>query len=170
MQIQPYTISISPFIIEDLRERLGRARWPDEISGAGWNYGTNLEYLRDLCTHWGHGYDWKEQEEILNGFDHFQAEVDGFCLHFIHQKGEGTQRIPLLLIHGWPDSFLRYMKLIPLLTRGNGGVTFDVIVPSVPGFGFSEKPKKSGMDVAKVAKLFDGLMKGLGLAVLRAQR
>ena len=184
MEIKPFTISISPFIIEDLRERLGRARWPDEISGAGWEYGTNLAYLRDLCTHWGHGFDWKEQEALLNEFHQFQAKVDGFCLHFIHEKGvgggasgshsvgsdqteAGVQRIPILLIHGWPDSFVRFTKLIPLLTAGGkgqagGGVVFDVIVPSIPGFGFSEKPSSPGMDTQKVAALFAGLMDGLG--------
>jgi hypothetical protein len=131
MEIKPFTISISPFIIEDLRERLGRARWPDEIPGAGWEYGTNLGYLRDLCTHWGHGFDWKEQEALLNELHHFQAEVDGLCLHFIHEKGmggdpaAGIQRIPILLIHGWPDSFVRFLKLIPLLTAGGKGRADD---------------------------------------------
>ena len=168
MEIKPFTISISPFIIEDLRERLGRARWPDEISGAGWEYGTNLTYLRDLCTHWGHGFDWKEQEALLNELHHFQTEVDGFCLHFIHERGMGgVQRIPILLIHGWPDSFVRFLKLIPMLTTGGkgfaaGGVVFDVIVPSIPGFGFSEKPSMPGMSTQKVAELFAGLMDGLG--------
>ena len=95
MDIQPFTICISPYIIEDLRERLGRARWPDEISGSGWKYGTNMDYLRELCTHWGHGFDWKEQEKALNCFHHYQAKVDGFCLHFIHEQGTGIRRIPL---------------------------------------------------------------------------
>jgi pimeloyl-ACP methyl ester carboxylesterase len=163
MNIQPYTISVSPYVIEDLRERLGRARWPDEIAGSGWEYGTNLHYLRDLCTHWGHGFEWKEQEEILNGFHHFQAEVDGFCLHFIHEKGKGHHRIPILLIHGWPDSFVRFLKLIPLLTDRIGeGLSFDVVVPSIPGFGFSEKPSGRGMGPERIAGLFADLMKGLG--------
>ncbi len=161
MKIQPYTVCVSPFVIEDLRERLGRARWPDEIAGSGWEYGTNLTYLKELCTHWGHGFDWKEQEELLNGFHHFHAEVEDFDLHFIHEKGKGTRRIPILLIHGWPDSFVRFLKLIPLLTAGPAE-GFDIVVPSIPGFGFSEKPSKPGMDTQKCAALFAGLMKGLG--------
>jgi pimeloyl-ACP methyl ester carboxylesterase len=161
--IEPYTICVSPFSIEDLRERLGRARWPDEIEDSGWQYGANKAFLEELCTHWGHGFDWKEQEEELNSLHHYCAGIDGFGLHFIHEKGEGETRVPLLLIHGWPDSFARFVKLIPLLTRqGADGFSFDVVVPSIPGFGFSEKPKKPGMGVTRIAELFAGLMKKLG--------
>jgi pimeloyl-ACP methyl ester carboxylesterase len=163
MSIQPYTIFVSPFVIEDLRERLGRARWPDEIIDSGWDYGTNMAYLKDLCTHWGHGFDWKEQEEQLNAFSHFTTAVDGFNLHFIHGKGKGPDPIPLLLIHGYPDSFVRFLKIIPLLTaEGPDGVSFDVIVPSIPGYGFSDRPARPGMDTQKIAGLFAGLMTGLG--------
>lgn len=161
--IEPFTIVVSPFSIEDLRERLGRARWPDEIENSGWQYGTNKTYLEELCTHWGHGFDWKEQEEQLNALHQYCTKIDGFGLHFIHEKGEGEKRIPLLLIHGWPDSFARFLKLIPLLTKqGPDGFSFDVIVPSIPGYGFSEKPKKAGMGVTHIAELFAGLMKKLG--------
>ncbi|HVW60737.1 MAG TPA: epoxide hydrolase N-terminal domain-containing protein, partial [Puia sp.] len=118
MSIEKFHIAISPFIIDDLRERLGRARWPDEIEDSGWAYGTNKEYLHELCTHWGHGFDWYEQQEYLNTFAHFRMNMralgDAFGLHFIHGKGEG--RMPILLIHGYPDSFVRYLKIIPLLT------------------------------------------------------
>src|SRR5579864_2422323 len=108
MNTQPYTICVSPFVIEDLRERIGRARWPDEIPGQGWSYGANLDYLKDLCIHWANGFDWKEQEERLNGYDHFCAELKDSHLHYIHEKGKGSQRIPILLLHGWPDSFIRF--------------------------------------------------------------
>lgn len=161
--IEPFTICVSPYQIEDLRERLGRARWPDEIEDSGWQYGVNKTYLEELCTHWGHGFSWKEQEEELNTFHHYCTKIDGFGVHFIQEKGEGKKRIPLLLIHGWPDSFARFLKLIPLLTQGgSNGFSFDVIVPSIPGFGFSEKPKKPGMGVTHIAELFAGLMKKLG--------
>jgi pimeloyl-ACP methyl ester carboxylesterase len=181
MSIQPFSISVSPYVIEELRERLGRARWPDEIPGSGWEYGANLEYMQALCAHWGHGFDWKEQEDALNIFHHFQAEIDGFCLHFIHEKGKGGDEkskgrgekgkstgekangpdpIPILLIHGYPDSFARFVKLIPLLTQpGPGGLCFDVIVPSIPGFGFSGKPTQPGMNTDRIANLFARLMK-----------
>ncbi|HXO74682.1 MAG TPA: epoxide hydrolase, partial [Puia sp.] len=163
MSIQPYSISISPFVIEDLRERLGRARWPDEISGSGWEYGTNMTFLKDLCTHWGHGFDWKEEEEHLNTFAHFQADIDGVNLHFIHEKGKGADPVPLLLIHGYPDSFVRFLKLIPLLTaEGPDGLSFDVIVPSIPGFGFSDRPSQPGMNSQRIAGMFARLMTQLG--------
>lgn len=163
MSIQPYTIFVSPFIIEDLRERLGRARWPDEIPNSGWEYGTNMAWLKDICTHWGHGFDWKEQEDQLNMFNHFQTRVEGLNLHFIHEKGKGANPVPLLLIHGYPDSFVRFLKLIPLLTaEGPGGLSFDVIVPSIPGYGFSDRPSTPGMNTQKMAGLFAGLMTELG--------
>ena len=173
--IEPFTISISPYVIEDLRERLGRARWPDEIEDSGWQYGANLEYLKNLCTHWGHGFDWKEQEDLLNNFHNYRTTIDGFGLHFIHERGmggdhehgengdSGKGNIPILLLHGWPDSFVRFLKLIPLLTAGRqNGQSFDVVVPSIPGFGFSDKPAKPGTGVNRIAELFAGLMKKLG--------
>lgn len=170
MSIQPFSISISPYVIEDLRERLGRTRWPDEIPDSHWDYGTNLAYLQDLCTHWGHGFDWKEQEDELNAFAQFQGSVDGFNLHFIHEKGKGANATPILLIHGFPDSFVRFKKLIPLLTEeGPDGRCFDVVVPSIPGFGFSERPSAPGMDSQSVARLFASLMTELGYEKFIAQ-
>ena len=164
MNIQPFTIAVSPFVISDLRERLGRARWPDEIEGSQWEYGTDLHYLEDLCTHWGHGFEWSEQEHYLNSFHHFHATIDGLGLHFIHEKGKGKNPVPILLTHGFPDSFVRFLKLIPLLTaEGPGGLSFDVIVPSIPGYGFSDRPAKPGMNIERIAGLFARLMKeGLG--------
>jgi len=159
MPTKKFHIAISPFIIDDLRERLGRARWPDEIEDSGWAYGTNREYLQELCTHWGHGFDWYEQQDHLNTFSHFRAEIDGFGIHFIHHKGESSRRIPILLIHGYPDSFVRFLKLIPLLTaEGPDGLSFDVVVPSIPGFGFSDRPQKPGMNTKRIAQLFARLM------------
>lgn len=160
MSVQPFTISVSPFVIEDLRERLGRARWPDEIRDSGWQYGTNMSYLRDLCIHWGHGFDWKEQEEALNAYHHYRAEVNGVGLHFIYERGKSPHTLPLLLIHGWPDSFVRFLPLIDLLTaEGPHGLSFDVIIPSIPGFGFSDRPEEPGMNAERIARLFARLMK-----------
>ncbi|MDO6434038.1 epoxide hydrolase [Flavitalea sp. BT771] len=154
MSIQKFHISISPFVIDDLRERLGRARWPDEIEDSGWAYGTNKEYLYELCTHWGHGFDWYEQQDYLNTFSHFRADIGGFGIHFIHHKGKGRRTTPILLTHGYPDCFIRFLKVIPLLTAAG----FDVVVPSIPGFGFSDRPKQPGMNPELVADLFAQLM------------
>jgi len=154
MSIQKFHISISPFVIDDLRERLGRARWPDEIEDSGWAYGTNKEYLYELCTHWGHGFDWYEQQDYLNTFSHFRADIGGFGIHFIHHKGKGRRTTPILLTHGYPDCFVRFLKVIPLLTAAG----FDVVVPSIPGFGFSDRPRQPGMNPELVADLFAQLM------------
>lgn len=154
MSIEKFHIAISPFIIDDLRERLGRARWPDEIENSDWAYGTNKNYLDELCTHWGHGFDWYEQQEYLETFAHYKATMEGFCIHFIHEKGKGTRRVPIMLIHGYPDSFVRYLKIIPLLTAAG----FDVVVPSIPGFGFSDRPRQPGMNTELIADLFAQLM------------
>ena len=153
MPTEKFHIAISPFVIDDLRERLGRARWPDEIEDSGWTYGTNKEYLYELCTHWGHGFDWYEQQEYLNVFAHFRAEIGGFGIHFIHQKGKG-HGTPILLTHGYPDSFARFLKVIPLLTEAG----FDVVAPSIPGFGFSDRPRQPGMNTEMIAGLFARLM------------
>jgi len=155
MPIEKFHIAISPFVIDDLKERLGRARWPDAIEDSDWAYGTNKEYLYDLCMHWSHGFDWYEQQDYLNVFSHYRAEIKGFGLHFIHQKGKGERRIPILLIHGWPDSFVRFLKIIPLLMEAG----FDVVVPSIPGFGFSDRPVQPGMNTAAIADLFAQLMR-----------
>lgn len=163
MNINKFKIATSPFILDDLRERLGRARWPDQINGSQWEYGANLHYLQELCTHWGHGFDWTEQQEYLNSFPQFQGEIGGFGLHFIHEKGRGKNAIPILLIHGYPDSFVRFLKVIPLLTaEGPDGLSFDVVVPSIPGYGFSDRPQEPGMNTKKIAGLFARLMNELG--------
>jgi pimeloyl-ACP methyl ester carboxylesterase len=154
MSIEKFHICISPFVIDDLRERLGRARWPDEIEDSGWAYGTNKEYLRELCTHWGHGFEWYEQQDYLNTFSHFRADIDGFGIHFIHHKGKGRRTTPILLTHGYPDSFVRFLKVIPLLTAAG----FDVVAPSIPGFGFSDRPRHPGMNPELIADLFAQLM------------
>lgn len=163
MGINTYKIAVSPFILDDLRERLGRARWPDEINGSNWEYGVSMPYLQEICTHWGHGFDWVEQQQYLNSFQHFRIDIDGFGLHFIQEKGKGKNPVPILLIHGYPDSFVRFLKLIPLLTaEGSGGISFDVVIPSIPGYGFSDRPQKPGMNTQKIAGLFTQLMKELG--------
>src|ERR687893_1756446 len=105
MEVRPFEVRVGEEALGDLRERLVRTRWPDDVAGAGWDYGTNLPYLRELVGYWKSGFDWREQEERLNRFAHFRAEVDGFGLHFIHERGRGVDPMPLILTLGWPGTF-----------------------------------------------------------------
>jgi pimeloyl-ACP methyl ester carboxylesterase len=156
---QPYKIETDPAILDDLKYRLARTRWPDEISNENWEMGTSLRYVKDLCSYWVRDFDWNAQENYLNSFSHFKADIDESSIHFIHEKGNGDHSIPLLLIHGYPDSFVRFLKVIPFLTAADeDGFSFDVIVPSIPGHGFSEIPDKPGMNTEKIAELFTKLM------------
>lgn len=157
--MEPFTIDIAQPILDDLKARISATRWTDEIEGAKWEYGTNRGYLEELCHYWADGFDWKKQQDYLNSFRHFTATVSDIGLHFIYQKGEGDNPIPLLLTHGYPDSFARFLKIIPLLTKADDkGVSFDVVIPSIPGYGFSEIPSKPGMNPQKIAGLFNSLM------------
>jgi pimeloyl-ACP methyl ester carboxylesterase len=136
--IRPFRVDVPQAELDDLRDRLARTRWPDDYEGVGWDYGTDLATMKELATYWRDGYDWRRQEAYLNSFPHFTAELDGEELTFIHVRGTGPDPIPLLLLHGWPDSVCRYLKLIPLLTDpashgGDPGICFDVVVPWLIG-------------------------------------
>lgn len=154
-----FKINIKQTVLDDLKNRIANTRWTDEIENSKWEYGTNKTYLKELCDYWQHTFDWKKQEELLNSFPHFKTTIDGIGLHYIHQKGEGKKSVPLLLTHGWPDSFVRFLKVIPLLTKADdNGFSFDVIIPSIPGQGFSDIPTETGMNTKRIAKLFTKLM------------
>ena len=163
MSAQPFDVSVPQETLDDLRERLGRTRFPDEVEGAGWDYGANLAYLRELVEYWRDGFDWRAQEAELNRLSHFRAEVGGFGVHFVHERGEGPDPLPIVLTHGWPDSFYRFHKVLPMLTdpaRYGGDPTdsFDVVVPSLPGYGFSDRPTGRGTSYSRVAELWARLM------------
>jgi len=136
--IRPFRVDVPQADLDDLRDRLARTRWPDDYEGVGWDYGADLATMKELATYWRDGYDWRRQEAYLNSFPHFTAELDGEELTFLHVRGAGPDPIPLLLLHGWPDSVCRYLKLIPLLTDpashgGDPGICFDVVVPWLIG-------------------------------------
>ena len=136
--IRPFRVDVPQAELDDLQDRLARTRWPDDYEGVGWDYGTDLATMKELATYWCDGYDWRRQEAYLNSFPHFTAELDGETMTFIHVRGTGPDPIPLLLLHGWPDSVCRYLKLIPLLTDpashgGDPGICFDVVVPWLIG-------------------------------------
>ncbi|MEO8349247.1 MAG: epoxide hydrolase [Acidobacteriota bacterium] len=146
MSVREFRIAVPEETLADLRERIARTRWPDEIAHSGWDYGTNREYLQQLLQYWRNGFDWRAQEIRLNSFSHFLAPVDSLDLHFIHERGRGPNPMPLLAVHGWPSTFFEMSKLVPLLTDpgahgGDPRDSFDVVVPSLPGCGFSERPR-----------------------------
>ena len=154
-----YKIHIEQTILDDLSKRLSLTRWPDELKNTGWELGTDKKWLQELCSYWQTGFDWRKQEELLNTFSHFQATINGTGIHFIHQKSNVPNAIPLLLTHGFPDSFFRFIKLIPLLTTPDeNGYSFDVVIPSIPGYGFSEIPTEKGMNPSHIGKILNELM------------
>ncbi|MET1075936.1 MAG: epoxide hydrolase [Umezawaea sp.] len=155
--------------IEDLRARLRATRWPDAPEDAGWSLGTDLDYLRDLVSYWIDGFDWSAQEAALSRFPRFRVPLGGLGIHYVHAKAvapAGTA-LPLVLAHGWPDSFWRYTKVIPLLTDpGAHGAdpadAFDVVVPDMPGYGYSDRPTGAPLGSPAVAGLWAELMRTLG--------
>lgn len=158
--LQPFRINVPQAVLDDLQVRLTQTRWTDEPANADWNYGINPGYLRELVGYWQHGFDWRKQETALNEFPQFIAPIDGVGIHFVYVKGRGENPKPLLLTHGWPDSFQRFYKVIPMLTDpanhgGDPDQSFDVIIPSIPGFGFSDRV---ALDYNKTASLFATLM------------
>lgn len=167
MDIHPYSIAIPQTLLDDLSERLQRTRWPDEVSGVDWTYGIPRAYLQSMVTYWQTTYDWRKQEQKINQFAQYYATVDNVGIHFIHERGVGPRPLPLLLTHGWPSTFFEWHRLIPLLTQpaahgGSADDAFDVIVPSVPGHGFSQQPTFAGFHDYTVARLWIHLMEGLG--------
>lgn len=174
MEVQRFIIEIDQGAIDDLRQRLERTRWPDEIPAGDWASGTDLAYLRELTDYWIKDFDWKAQQTRLNGLNHFQAVIDGVRIHFVHMRGKGRDPFPLIMTHGWPGSFLEMEHIIPRLTDpvrfgGRDSDSFDVIIPSVPGFGFSDHPTVPGMNARRVADLWAALMDGLGYTRYGAQ-
>ncbi len=175
MDILPFQVNIPDSAIEDLKKRLARTRWPDEVPGTGWDYGADLAYLKELTEYWRSGFDWRAQEREINSFQHYRADVDGLGIHFIHERGKGPNPIPLIITHGWPGSFAEMLKIIPLLADpashgGDPADSFDVVVPSLPGYGFSDPPSATGMNLAAVAGVWAKLMtEGLGYNRFAAQ-
>jgi pimeloyl-ACP methyl ester carboxylesterase len=163
VQAEPFRIEVPQPVLDDLRERISRTRWPDEIAGSGWEQGTSLAALRDLLEHWAQRFDWRTREHALNRFAHFRARIDGLWVHFIHQRGRGPRPLPLVLTHGWPSSFVEMTRIIPLLADpaahgASAADAFDVVVPSLPGTGFSEQPASPGMTKTRIAQLWNLLM------------
>ena len=150
-------IRVEDEVVDDLRRRLRAARLPDQIDGTGWEYGTPVEYLLELVTYWRDKYDWRVHEARLNELDHFRTTIDGQSIHFVHARSSRDGAFPILLLHGWPGSVVEFLDVIPRLTD-----EFDLVVPSLPGYGFSEPTRTTGWDVARIARAFTALMARLG--------
>jgi epoxide hydrolase len=166
-EIRPFRIDVSDTELEDLRERLARMRWPDELPGVGWSYGVALDYVKEMAQYWRTSFDWRKQEAVLNEFPQFTTTIDGTNVHLLHGRSPEPNAMPLVLTHGWPGSVAEFLDVIGPLTDprshgGDAGDAFDLVIPSIPGFGFSGPTRETGWDSTRIAKAWDALMKRLG--------
>jgi len=172
--IEEFRIDIPQAELDDLRDRLGRTRWPDQLPGVGWDYGIALDDVRELAEYWRTGYDWRVHERRLNSFPQFTTEIDGQVVHFLHVRSAAPGAMPLIMTHGWPGSVVEFMEIIGPLTDpgthgGDPGDAFHMVIPSIPGFGFSGPTRERGWNVTRVARAWDSLMGRLGYQRYGAQ-
>ena len=164
---EPFVIAVPDAEIEDLHRRIRATRWPDQIPGAEWVYGADLATVKDLANYWASGYDWRAAERELNRYPQFLTRLDGQRIHYIHARSPHDNALPLILTHGWPGSVSEFTKLIePLIdppsAGGSAADAFDVVIPSLPGYGFSGPTTERGWDVRRTASAWAALMAGLG--------
>ena len=140
LPVEPFSIHVDDQVLSDLRARIRNTRWPDLAPGATWEQGTDLGYLRQVLAYWADEFDWRAQERKLNELEHFRVELDGVRIHFVHQRARRGRGVPLVLTNGWPSTFVELLSLVPLLTdpraHGIDAAAFDVVIPSLPGYGF----------------------------------
>jgi len=162
--IRPFKAHVPDQVLIDLRRRLAETKWPDQIPGTTWEYGADINKVRELANYWQNKYDWRAQEAKINRFDQFTTEIDGQQIYFIHQRSPRPDAIPLMLIHGWPGSIFEFEKLIEPLTdpKDKNSPAFDVIIPSLPGFGYSGPTTARGWGPQRMAKALVVLMDRLG--------
>lgn len=173
-EVRPFQIQVDEAVLQDLRQRLGQSRLPDQIPGSGWEYGVDRAYFEAFIEHWRNRYDWRAEERRLNALPQFLATVDGLELHFVHVRSKHADALPLLLVHGWPGGFTEFAKLIPRLTDpeahgGRADEAFHLVIPSLPGFGFSAKPAERGWSSQRMAETLAKLMRVLGYERYGAQ-
>ena len=174
MAIRPFTLSVPSEQLDDLHRRLLATRLPDTLASDSWNDGTATVFLQRLLSYWTDEFDWRAQEQRINQLPQFMAEIDGQAIHFVHQRGVGPRPMPLILTHGWPGSFLEMEHILPRLTDpakygGDAGDAFDVVVPSLPGYGCSPAPTSVGTSAGRIADLWAALMGELGYDRFGAQ-
>ena len=160
--IVPFTVAVPDKTIETIKSRVASYPWHEMPNDGGWDYGTNLDYMKELCNYWVKDFDWRKQEAQINGFSHFTVPIDGIDIHFIHEKGSGPNPRPLIISHGWPGTIVEFIEFIDLLAHPekHGGKVedaFDVVAPSLPGFGFSGPPPRP-YGPRKMADIFNTLM------------
>ncbi|XP_036978745.1 epoxide hydrolase 1-like [Acanthopagrus latus] len=166
-KVYPFKVQTSDEEIKDLHERIDRARYSDPLEDGGFHYGFNSTHLKKVVSYWRHEFDWKKQVSVLNKYPHFKTKIEGLDVHFIHVRPphrENQKVLPLMLVHGWPGSFYEFYKILPLLTENQDGLAFEVICPSIPGYGFSDAPRKQGFDSLAAARVFLTLMERLGFS------
>jgi epoxide hydrolase len=173
-EVTPFRIDVPQADLDDLRDRLARTRWPDQLPGVGWDYGIPLEYVRELASHWRDAYDWRVHEARLNGFGQFTTTIDGQRIHFLHIRSASPDALPLVITHGWPGSVVEFMNIIGPLTDpaafgGSAADAFHLVIPSIPGYGFSGPTTDRGWDVRRVARAWAVLMSRLGYQRYGAQ-
>ena len=173
-EIRPYRIDIPQADLDDLAQRLARTRWSEQLPGPDWQRGVPVGYLTDLARYWVTSYDWRKQEALINAYPQFMTEIDGQDVHFLHVRSAEPGALPLVLSHGWPGSVVEFLDVIGPLTdpRAHGGDpadAFDVVIPSLPGFGFSGRIREPGWDSHRMATAFAELMRRLGYSRYGAQ-
>jgi epoxide hydrolase len=166
-ELRPFRVDVPDAVLDDLRDRLARTRWPDQIPNSGWDYGTDLAYLQDLCDHWRAKFDWRAQEDRFNQWPHFLTEIDGENIHFIHARSPEPDALPLVITHGWPGSVSEFLDIIeplrdPRAQGGDPADAFHVVAPSLPGYGWSGPTTAPGWDAQRVAEAWKTLMARLG--------
>ena len=165
--IHPFTLAVPESALEDLQRRIDHARWPEAELVEDWSQGAPLAKVRALVDHWRHRYDWRRCEARLNALGQFKTEIDGLGVHFLHIRSPEPNALPLIITHGWPGSVMEFMKIIgpltdPVAHGGKAEDAFHLVLPSLPGFGFSDKPKATGWGVEKIAQSWAALMARLG--------
>ncbi|MCP2258290.1 epoxide hydrolase [Streptoalloteichus tenebrarius] len=173
-EIRPFRLDVPEADLADLRDRLARTRWPDELPGVGWSHGAPLGYLRDLAEYWRTSYDWRRHEAALNQHPQFTTEIDGQKIHFLHVRSPEPDALPLVVSHGWPSSVAEYLDVIGPLTnpRAHGGDpadAFHLVIPSLPGYGLSGPTRELGWGSTRVARAWRELMRRLGYERYGAQ-
>jgi pimeloyl-ACP methyl ester carboxylesterase len=165
--ITPFEIRVPQRALDDLKRRLDGTRWPEHETAAGWQQGVPLRKARELVDHWRTRYDWRRAERAINAFPQYRTKLDGLGIHFIHVRSKHPDALPIVLTHGWPGSLFEFLRVIepladPTAHGGSERDAFHVVVPSLPGFGFSDKPETSGWNVPRIARAWTQLMEKLG--------